>query len=41
MATGMPLFKEMNVQRMHRDIGIPYHEGALAYFKDKSIALTK
>jgi hypothetical protein len=41
MATGMPLFKDMNVQRMHRDIGIPYHEGALAYFKDKSIALTK
>jgi TRAP transporter TAXI family solute receptor len=41
MAMGMPLFKDMNVQRMHRDIGIPYHEGALAYFKDKSIALTK
>jgi TRAP transporter TAXI family solute receptor len=41
MATGLPLFREMDVKRMHRDISIPYHDGALAYYKDKSIALTK
>jgi uncharacterized protein len=41
MAAGMPLFKDMKVERMHRDISIPYHDGALGYYKDKSIALTK
>lgn len=41
MAQGMPLFNLMKVERMHRDIAIPYHEGALAYYKDKSIALTR
>ena len=41
MATGMPLFRSMKVERMHRDISIPYHEGALAYYKDKSIVLTR
>ncbi|HTI88219.1 MAG TPA: TAXI family TRAP transporter solute-binding subunit [Alphaproteobacteria bacterium] len=41
MAETMPLFKDMKVARMHRDIRIPYHEGAEAYYKDKNIALTK
>jgi TRAP transporter TAXI family solute receptor len=41
MATGMPLFRSMKVERMHRDLSIPYHEGALAYYKDKSIVLTR
>jgi uncharacterized protein len=41
MATGMALFKDMKIERMHRELPIPYHEGALAYYKDKSIALTK
>ena len=41
MAETMPLFKDMKVARMHRDIAIPYHEGAEAYYKDKGIALTK
>ncbi|MGE5539059.1 MAG: TAXI family TRAP transporter solute-binding subunit [Gemmatimonas sp.] len=41
MAETMPFFKDMKVERMHRDIRIPYHEGAEAYYKDKSIALTK
>jgi uncharacterized protein len=41
MATGLPLFKDMDVKRMHRDIAIPYHEGAIAYYKDKSVAVTK
>lgn len=41
MATGLPLFKDMDVNRMYRDISIPYHEGAVAYYKDKSVAMTK
>ena len=41
MAAGMPLFRDMKVERMHRDISIPYHPGATAYYKDKAIALTK
>ena len=41
MAAGMPLFNMMKVERMHRDIAIPYHEGAISYYKDKAIALTR
>lgn len=41
MATGMALFRDMKVERMHRDIAIPYHDGAVGYYKDKSIALTQ
>jgi TRAP transporter TAXI family solute receptor len=41
MAETMPLFKDMKVERMHRDIGIPYHDGAEAYYKDKGIPVTK
>jgi uncharacterized protein len=41
MAQTMPLFKDMKVARMHRDINIPYHDGALAYYAEKNIAVTK
>jgi TRAP transporter TAXI family solute receptor len=41
MAMGMALFRDMKVERMHREIAIPYHEGAVGYYKDKSIALTQ
>jgi TRAP transporter TAXI family solute receptor len=41
MSATMPLFKTMKVERMHRDINIPYHEGAEAYYAEKGIALTK
>jgi TRAP transporter TAXI family solute receptor len=41
MAASMPLFNMMKVERMHRDIAIPYHDGAVGYYKDKSIALTQ
>ena len=41
MAASMPLFNMMKVERMHRDISIPYHDGAVGYYKDKSIALTR
>lgn len=41
MAETMRLFNDMKVARMHRDINIPYHDGALAYYKEKNIAVTK
>lgn len=41
MATGLPLFKQMKVERMYRELGVPYHDGAMAYYKDKSIARTE
>jgi hypothetical protein len=41
MAETMRLFNDMKVERMHRDINIPYHDGALAYYKDKNITVTK
>jgi TRAP transporter TAXI family solute receptor len=41
MAQSMALFNMMKVDRMNRDIAIPYHDGATAYYKDKSIAVTK
>lgn len=41
MAQTMPLFKTMKVERMYRDIKIPYHEGSIAYYKEKNIPLTK
>lgn len=37
MALTQPLFKELQVDRMHSAIDVPYHDGALAYFKEKNI----
>ena len=36
-ALAQPLFKELQVDRMYSAIDVPYHDGALAYFKEKSI----
>jgi TRAP transporter TAXI family solute receptor len=41
LAEGMPLFKQTDVKRLYRDIGVPYHEGAIAFYKDKGVELTK
>jgi uncharacterized protein len=41
MAAAMPLFKDFHTERAYRDIPVPYHEGALAYFKDKGIPKTE
>jgi TRAP transporter TAXI family solute receptor len=41
MAGAMPLFKDLKTDRLYRDIAVPYHEGALAYFKDKGISKTE
>jgi len=41
MAAGMPLFNQLRVDRLHRELRIPYHEGALAYFAEAKIAKTE
>ena len=37
MAQTQPLFKGLQIDRMHSAIDVPYHDGALAYFKEKNI----
>jgi TRAP transporter TAXI family solute receptor len=41
MAQSQPLFKELKIERLYSDINVPYHEGALAYFRDKGITQAK
>ena len=37
LAEGLPLFQRMDVQRLHGAIDVPFHEGALTYFREKGI----
>lgn len=30
-------FRDFDVRRMHKDVGVPYHEGALAYYREINI----
>jgi uncharacterized protein len=42
MAAGMPLFREMKLERMWRaGFPVPYHDGAIAYFNEKGIKEAK
>lgn len=41
MAQAMPLFRAMKTERMFNDIGVPYHDGAIAYFKEKGVQPSK
>jgi TRAP transporter TAXI family solute receptor len=41
LSEGMPLFKQTDVKRLYRDIGVPYHEGSIAFYKDHGVELTK
>jgi TRAP transporter TAXI family solute receptor len=34
---GHPSFGDLDPARMHTNIGVPFHEGALAYFREKGI----
>jgi TRAP transporter TAXI family solute receptor len=36
-----PLFRGMEIDRLYNDIKVPYHDGAIAYFKEKGIKETK
>lgn len=37
LAKIMPLFRQFDPTRMYRDIGVPYHDGAKAFFEAKGI----
>lgn len=37
LAKAHPLFRGMVVDRMYNNIKVPYHDGAIAYFKEKGI----
>jgi TRAP transporter TAXI family solute receptor len=37
LAAGQPNFRGLDPQRMYTDIDVPYHEGAVAYYKEKGI----
>src|SRR5262249_36121827 len=39
MAKSMALFATLDPSRTYRELDVPYHSGAAAYFKDKNIAL--
>jgi TRAP transporter TAXI family solute receptor len=41
LAQTAPGFKRMAVARLYNDVGVPFHPGAVAYFKDKAIPQTK
>ncbi len=41
LAQGMPLFNAMNPANMYKDVDVPYHDGAIAYYKEKGIAEKK
>jgi len=37
LAQSQPLFRGMDVQRLWTDIGVPFHDGAIAYYREKGI----
>jgi len=37
LAAANPLFRGLQVERLYNDIKVPYHDGAIAYFKEKGI----
>jgi len=41
LGQGHPLFRAMKIERLHNNIKVPYHDGAIAYFKEKGIAETQ
>jgi TRAP transporter TAXI family solute receptor len=41
LAEAHPLFRGMIVDRLYNDIKVPYHDGAIAYFKEKGIKETQ
>jgi TRAP transporter TAXI family solute receptor len=41
LAQGQPLFRELQTERLYSSIDVPYHEGAIAYFREKGIAEKK
>lgn len=40
-SSGLPRFCNLNVRQMHQAIDVPYHPGAIAYYRDERIDCTK
>jgi TRAP transporter TAXI family solute receptor len=40
LAQAHPLFRGMQIDRLYNNIKVPYHDGAIAYFKEKGIKET-
>ena len=38
LALAMPAFRQMRPERMYARIEVPYHDGAIAYFRDRGIS---
>ncbi len=41
LAATFPGFKAMQPAKLYKDLSVPYHDGAIAYYKDKGITATK
>jgi len=41
LAQGQPLFRQMETERLFSQIDVPFHDGAVAYFREKGIKETK
>jgi TRAP transporter TAXI family solute receptor len=41
LAQGQPLFRQMETERLFSQIDVPFHEGAVAYFREKGIKEAK
>jgi TRAP-type uncharacterized transport system substrate-binding protein len=41
LSQGLPLFRGMKPERMFHQIDVPYHDGAIAYFREKGIQETR
>jgi TRAP transporter TAXI family solute receptor len=37
LAQGQPSFRDLDPARMYTNVGVPYHEGATAYYREKGI----
>jgi uncharacterized protein len=38
LAQNQPLFRDMRLERMYGKLGVPYHPGAVAYFREQGVA---
>jgi uncharacterized protein len=41
LAQGQPLFRQMETERLFSQIDVPFHDGAVAYYREKGIKETK
>lgn len=41
LAAAMPAFNAMQPERNFKDLGVPYHDGAIAYYKEKGVQQVK